>query len=87
MVITLGIGLAAGASDTPTGALANRVATKRFFKPRSATRPGFLFFWPENLHHEEYNMTTYYRTDRYYRYDWRFSRFTAAPTPPERTHD
>jgi len=46
-----------------------------------------LFFWPENLHHEEYNMTTYYRTDRYYRYDWRFSRFTAAPTPPERTHD
>lgn len=31
-------------------------------------------------------MTTY-RTYRDYRYDWRFSRFTAALTPPERTLD
>lgn len=31
-------------------------------------------------------MTTY-RTDRYYRYDWRFSRFTAAPIALERTPD
>ena len=31
-------------------------------------------------------MTTY-RTDRYYRYDWRFSRFDAALTPRERTLD
>ena len=31
-------------------------------------------------------MTTYYRSDRYYRYDWRFSRFNAVTTPPERTH-
>ncbi len=32
-------------------------------------------------------MTTYYRTDRYYRYDWRFSRFDACLIPLERTHD
>jgi len=32
-------------------------------------------------------MTTY-RTDRYYRYDWRFSRFTAAALKPhDRTFD
>lgn len=28
---------------------------------------------------------TAYRTDRYYRYDWRFSRFNAALIPLQRT--
>ncbi len=31
-------------------------------------------------------MTTY-RTDRYYRYDWRFSRFDAGHKARERTPD
>jgi len=35
---------------------------------------------------EEHAMTTY-RTDRYYRYDWRFSRFDAQQTSRERTPD
>lgn len=32
-------------------------------------------------------MNTDYRIDRYYRIDWRFSRFTAALTSRERTLD
>lgn len=32
-------------------------------------------------------MISYRSTYRYYRHDWRFSRFAAAPTPLERTID
>lgn len=35
---------------------------------------------------EEYTMTTY-RTDLYYRYDWRFSSFEAEHKARERTPD
>jgi hypothetical protein len=42
----LGIGLATGAPDTQTAPI-KRVAYQRILNPRSASRPGVLFFQPQ----------------------------------------
>lgn len=87
MVITLGIGLATSAPDTPQAPSKQGRHQTVFETPGRPPDRGFCFFRPEKATRTEDTTMYSYRNDyRTYRYDWRFSRFTAAaPTPIDRT--
>src|SRR5690606_26882952 len=71
----------------PAGARASRAATRAVSTAPVGDAAADFGVWPEERpQHKEYTMTTY-RAYRDYRHDWRFSRFTAALAPPERTLD